>query len=122
MRRFSEEEVALFDEVSQQSVRRARIVYSRVMPPGAAGVTFGALIVIRRGITPTERPDLYLHELIHVEQYHRLGAHRFLLRYLRDYVANLWDMRSHRTAYLAVPFEREARERVNRWSKRRRAS
>jgi hypothetical protein len=116
--RFDDNDAALFDEVAEIDVHNARIAHSRLMPPRAAGVTIGSLIVIRRGVSTIDRPDLYMHELIHVEQYRIAGPARFLFRYLRDYVFNLWRMRSHRAAYLAIPAEREARERVQHWSQR----
>jgi hypothetical protein len=120
--RLSDEEVALFDAVSATDARHARFAHSRLMPPGVSGITFGHLVVIRNGISTTERPDLYLHELVHVEQYRIHGMAKFLLRYLREYVVNLWRLRSHRQSYLAIPFEREARERVEGWAEQRRSS
>lgn len=59
--------------------------------------------------------ELVAHEIVHVLQYRKFGLYGFLRRYLSDYRRNLmregkWDAESRRRAYLAIPFEIEARE------------
>jgi Domain of unknown function (DUF4157) len=55
--------------------------------------------------------DLLAHELVHIEQYRRSGVVRFLARYFTDYLSARARGLPHRAAYLAIPFEREAREK-----------
>jgi hypothetical protein len=75
------------------------------VPPGADAITFGSLVIVRRGERTTA---LMLHELVHVRQYREHGWIGFLVRYVGWYV--LWRMRrkGHQGAYLRIPFEIEA--------------
>ena len=75
------------------------------VPPGAAAITLGRLVIVRRG---QRTPALMLHELVHVRQYHRFGWAGFLVRYVGWYL--LWRIRrkGHIGAYLRIPFEIEA--------------
>ena len=52
------------------------------------------------------------HELVHVEQYARLGVARFLRLYFADYFRSRSRGLSHAAAYDAIVFEREAEERA----------
>lgn len=54
-------------------------------------------------------PRLLCHELEHQRQMDRHGRIGFYLIYLKDYFANLLRLRHHQRAYLAIPFEVEAR-------------
>jgi hypothetical protein len=76
------------------------------VPPGAAAVTLGSWVLVRRGCEADEL--LVRHELVHVEQYRALGVAGFLGRYLRAYVR--WRLRGygHWAAYRRIPFEIEA--------------
>jgi hypothetical protein len=82
------------------------------VPPGAAAITLGRLIIVRARAAG----DLHLlrHELVHVEQWRRLGVVRFLARYLGAYLR--WRLRAHghRAAYLRIPLEVEAEWRARR--------
>ena len=84
------------------------------VPPGAAAITLGRVIVVRR--RAAEDAHLLRHELVHVEQWRRLGAPRFLVRYLWAY--GRWRARGHdhRGAYLRIPLEVEAEWRARRAS------
>jgi hypothetical protein len=53
--------------------------------------------------------DLLAHELTHVRQYRRYGMAAFLGRYLGEYFGRRFAGLSHRDAYLAISFERDAR-------------
>lgn len=53
---------------------------------------------------------LLVHELVHVDQWKRLGAARFLARYLGEYLRGLIGWRSHTRAYRQISLEREAEE------------
>ena len=75
------------------------------VPPGADGITVGRLVIVRQGrITPY----LLRHEHVHVRQWRRHGAVGFLVRYLVPYATQRLRGRSHRSAYLRIPFEIEA--------------
>jgi hypothetical protein len=52
---------------------------------------------------------LLVHELIHVRQWAELGVMRFLWRYLTAYLHGRMKGMGHRSAYLAIPLEVEAR-------------
>jgi hypothetical protein len=82
------------------------------VPPGADAVTLGSLIVVRRRSAESAR--LLRHELVHVEQWRRLGVTGFLARYLGAYLR--WRLRAHghRGAYLRIPLEVEAEWRARR--------
>jgi hypothetical protein len=76
------------------------------VPPGAAAITLGRVVSVRRRFAFDER--LLRHELVHVRQWRELGAIRFLVRYLGDYLR--WRLRGygHWAAYRRIPLEVEA--------------
>lgn len=76
------------------------------MPPGAAAVTIGPLISVRRRAAASEQ--LLRHELVHVEQWRRLGVARFLWRYLGAYLRWRLHGHPHGSAYRRIPLEIEA--------------
>lgn len=82
------------------------------VPPGAAAITLGRLVIVRRGRETSER--LLRHEMEHVAQYGRLGVLGFLRRYVGAYLR--WRLRGygHRSAYLRIPFEASAEWRARR--------
>lgn len=82
------------------------------VPPGASAITFGRLVIVRRGHERSER--LLRHELEHVAQYGRFGFVGFLRRYLAAYLR--WRLRGHghRSAYRRIPFEASAEWRARR--------
>jgi hypothetical protein len=84
------------------------------VPPGAAAITLGRLVIVRRRAAGD--PHLLRHELVHVAQWRRLGVVGFLVRYLGSYLR--WRLRGHghRAAYLRIPLEVEAE-----WQARREA-
>ncbi len=118
MRRLSSVELAAYDHVPAEVAKRVRIVRVPVLAPGAAGMTLGRLILVRRDdpADRTGRRELLAHELVHARQWADLGAASFLWRYLRSYVANLWRLRRHHAAYLAIPLEEEARAEAAQWA------
>lgn len=75
------------------------------VPPGSAGITLGRLVIVRRR---SESARLLRHELIHVRQYTNMGAVRFVVRYVGQYVR--WRIRGypHLGAYRRIPQEIEA--------------
>lgn len=76
------------------------------MPPGAAAITIGSVVSVRRRAAGNER--LLRHELVHVRQWRRFGAAGFLVRYLAAYAR--WRVRGHPhwAAYRRIPLEIEA--------------
>jgi hypothetical protein len=76
------------------------------VPPGAAAITIGPVISVRRRAAGNAR--LLRHELVHVHQWRRLGVLGFLLRYLGAYLG--WRVRGHPhwAAYRRIPLEIEA--------------
>jgi hypothetical protein len=76
------------------------------VPPGAAAITIGPVISIRRRSVHSAK--LLRHELVHVGQWRRFGFTGFLTRYLRGYLR--WRLRGypHWGAYRRIPFEVEA--------------
>lgn len=80
------------------------------VPRGAAAITLGPLIVIRRRAAAND--GLLRHELVHVAQWRDLGAIRFLWRYLGAYLR--WRLRAHGhwSSYRRIPLEIEAEWRA----------
>lgn len=115
MRRLTPAEIAGYDLVPADLARRARVQKVPVLAPGTHGMTVGRLILLLRDDDRSGRRMLLAHELVHVEQYSRLGTVRFLRRYVGEYARNLWRLRNHRQAYLAISFEAEARSAAQRW-------
>lgn len=76
------------------------------VPPGAAAMTLGPLVLVRRRAAGDVR--LLRHELVHVRQWRQLGVARFLWRYLGSYLR--WRLLGHRhwDAYRRIPLEVEA--------------
>ena len=82
------------------------------VPRGAAGITIGPVVSVRRGKETSTR--LLRHELVHVEQYRRYGVLGFLRRYMAAYLR--WRLRGygHWAAYRRIPFEASAEWRARR--------
>lgn len=82
------------------------------VPPGAAAITIGPVVAVRRDAAGSAH--LLRHELEHVRQWRRLGVAVFLWRYLGAYLR--WRLRGypHRAAYRRIPLEVEAE-----WAARR---
>lgn len=76
------------------------------VPPGASAITIGPVISVRARAAGDER--LLRHELVHVEQWRRLGFIGFLVRYVGSYLR--WRLRGHGhwDAYRRIPLEIEA--------------
>lgn len=116
MRRLTPQEIAAYDLVPADLARRARVQRVPLLAPGSHGMTVGRLILVLRDDDRSGKRTLLAHELIHVEQYADLGIIRFLLHYVREYFVNLWRLRNHQQAYLAISFEAAARAAAARWA------
>lgn len=82
------------------------------VPPSAAAITLGRLIIVRRRAVGDER--LMRHELVHVRQWRELGVVGFGVRYLRAYLGGRLRGLGHHDAYLRIPLEVEAEEEAQR--------
>lgn len=76
------------------------------VPPGAAAITIGPVVSIRRRALRSAR--ILAHESVHVAQWRRLGVVRFLWRYLTAYLAARLRGHGHWAAYRRIPLEVEA--------------
>jgi hypothetical protein len=76
------------------------------VPPGSAAITLGRVVIVRRRAASNER--LLRHELVHVEQWRRLGVVGFLLRYIGAYLRWRACGFGHGAAYRRIPLEVEA--------------
>ncbi len=64
----------------------------------------------RAGAEPERSGRLLVHELMHIEQWRRLGAIQHTTQYLGDYLKGRWRRLGHWEAYRAIRLEVEARE------------
>jgi hypothetical protein len=82
------------------------LVVGGPVPPGAAAITIGSVISVRRGHEVDEH--LIRHELVHVRQWAELGFVGFLWLYVGAYLH--WRLRGygHWAAYRRIPLECEA--------------
>ena len=76
------------------------------VPPGADAITIGPVVSVRTAAAGDDH--LLRHEQEHVRQWRRLGAARFLVRYVGAY--GRWRLRGydHWGAYRRIPLEVEA--------------
>jgi hypothetical protein len=84
------------------------------VPRGAAAMTLGRLVLVRRRVA--DDALLLRHEEEHVGQWRRAGVPGFLARYLGAYLR--WRLRgySHWSAYRRIPLEIEAEWAARRWA------
>jgi hypothetical protein len=100
----------------QVVVRSAPRLMRRFWGKGISALTLPNRIYVDPSVLArTPGPGLLLvHELIHVRQWAELGVARFLWRYLSAYLGGRMRGMDHRTAYLAIPLEVEARAAAGR--------
>lgn len=98
-----------YAHVEAVDTARVRIVVLPVLTPGIVAITLGRFVLVKRGWEHSIA--LIGHELVHVEQWRRLGAVRFLVEYLGAYGRLRRAGLGHWDAYTAIPFEQEARLR-----------
>ncbi len=87
------------------------------VPGRFIGITLGRFVFVTPGYDNADgASSLLAHELVHVEQWKRLGTLGFLRQYLSSYVSGLRAGLSPHQAYRAIPLERQAREQTSRWA------
>jgi len=115
-RNLEPDEIEVYDHVASAVLDRVRLVKTNLLPPAADGMTVGRFVFLRGDRIQERSTALLAHELVHVRQFAELGPVRFFKQYLGAYFTNLWKLRSHRAAYLAIPLEEEAREAASSWA------
>ena len=68
----------------------------------------------RAGAEPERSGRLIVHELMHIEQWRRLGALRHVTQYVGDYLRHRFRGFGHWEAYRAIRLEQEARNVASR--------
>ena len=99
-------------------VRVASPMFRRFWAKGIVAVTLptGVFVQptimerIRAGAEPERNGRLLVHELMHIEQWRRLGAVRHSTQYVGDYLKGRLRRLGHWGSYLAIRLEVEARE------------
>jgi len=70
------------------------------------GITFNPYIFLAE----KKKERLVNHEMIHIEQYKECGFFGFLSKYVRFWFKDYLKYKSYNTAYMRIPFEKEAYE------------
>ena len=118
-RTLEQQEISGFTHVADGLLERVRLIRTNLLPPAADGMTLGRFVFLRDDHIDNRGSSLLAHELVHVRQFAEMGAPRFFAAYLSSYFKNLWRLRNHRQAYLAIPLEQEARAEAARWREHR---
>lgn len=85
---------------------------------GVRGVTLWRVVLADPDVFDEDHDRLarfVIHELVHVRQFAELGYFRFMFRYAKEYVLGRLRGQDHRTAYLGISAEVEAREVADRY-------
>jgi hypothetical protein len=98
---------------------RVRVLRVPFLMPGTSGMTLGRVVLVVGDDDHDGTRKLLAHELVHVRQWHELGAPRFLVRYLGSYAVQLIRRRRHRRAYRAISLEVEAYDLADAWASTR---
>lgn len=114
-RQLTEGERSSFTHIDPSILDKVRLVRTNLLPPAADGMTIGPWVFLRGERISQERTELLAHELVHAQQFVRMGSRRFVATYVAEYLKNLFKMRNHRAAYLAISLEEEARRRAAEW-------
>lgn len=109
------DEISAFTHVGDELLERVTLIRTNLLPPAADGMTLGKFVLLRGDQISKKTSTLLAHELVHVRQFAENGPIRFLSLYVGSYLKNLFRLRSHRQAYLNIPFEIEARAEAAAW-------
>jgi hypothetical protein len=107
---------------AEVEVRVASRLFRRFWARGIAAVALPAGIFVqpavmerfRIGAEPERSGRLIVHELMHIEQWRRLGAFRHITQYVGDYLRRRFRGFGHWEAYQAIRLEQEARDAASR--------
>ncbi len=77
---------------------------------GVNAITLYPFVLYSKAMTK----KVYTHEMVHVEQIKRDGFFYFYINYLYQYLKNRYNNMDHATAYLSIPYEKEAFERESK--------
>jgi len=99
-------------------VRVASPLFRRFWAKGIAAVALPTGVFVqpavmerfRLGAERERSGRLIVHELMHIEQWRRLGAFRHVTQYVGDYLRGRWRRLGHWEAYRAIRLEVEARQ------------
>lgn len=99
-------------------VKVASKLFRRFWAKGIAAVALPTGIFVqptvmdrfRSGAEPERSGRLIVHELMHIEQWRRLGAIRHVTQYVGDYLRRRFRGFGHWEAYQAIRLEQEARD------------
>ena len=102
----------------QVAVRVAPAWFRRFWAKGIAAVALPNGVFVqpavmdrfRSGAEPERSGTLIVHELMHIEQWRRLGPIRHLAQYISDYLKSRWNGFGHWEAYRSIRIEQEARD------------
>lgn len=108
-------EVEAYDVLPARLARRVRVARVPLLPGGYAGITLGRLVLVVPPVASDGTSALLAHELVHVRQWHELGAVGFAVRYLAQFARGLVRHRRWRPAYRGNSFEAQARDEAGRW-------
>ena len=117
IRRLTSDEIAAYDVLSTELASRVRVIRVPALPGRYVGLTVGRFIFLARDVGHGTS-SLLAHELVHVRQWHELGAIGFLYRYLADFVRGLRTHRRWNAAYRDIGAECEARSEAADWVER----
>lgn len=87
-----------------------------IATPWAIYMRPAAFSRIETGAEPARNGALVVHELTHIEQFHRLGALRHVVQYAGDYLRGRRRGLKHWEAYRQIRLEVEARTVAARYS------
>ncbi len=118
-RRLSPLEIDAYSGVLDRTeAARSRVIRVPPVPGKFVAITLGRYVLVTPGHAARDgRSVLLAHELVHVEQWQRLGPLRFLYRYLGSYLGGLRRGLAPFEAYRAIPLEAEARDRAAQWQR-----
>jgi hypothetical protein len=100
-------------DIEQIVIRPAPAWLVRLWGKAVSAMTLRTTIYVRADLldsAPSLLGPLLVHELVHVQQWARLGVVRFLWKYVAGYVGGRLTGLSHQDAYRAISIEVEARE------------
>jgi hypothetical protein len=103
---------------AEVNVRVASPLFRRFWAKGIAAVALPTGVYVqptvmerfRSGAEPERSGRLIVHELMHIEQWRRLGPFRHISQYLGDYIRNRFQGFGHWESYRAIRLEEEARD------------